>query len=233
MITAGLQRILTHVSLFTGIAMIDLAAMWAGFTTIGQVEISDYSTAVLEKHFPDVPRWRDIRDVSMESYMLTAMPIYDMAAPRNEKYDEAVELYKQGFSVRDVAFYFGVTHQAMWKILGRRTTLRPQKQEGGDNVFYRDGSSTDKRAQHLVEKAIKIGLLVPQPCEECGASVYPYKDGRRGIIAHHKDYNKPLEVNWLCEQHHYDWHKHNRATPREGGDKKEVIRPTLVSGGFP
>jgi DNA (cytosine-5)-methyltransferase 1 len=59
--------LLTHFSLFSGIGGIDLASEWAGFTTVGQVEIDDYCNKVLEKHWPDVPRWRDVRDVTRES----------------------------------------------------------------------------------------------------------------------------------------------------------------------
>jgi len=55
---------LTHFSLFAGIGGLDLAAEWAGFHSVGQVEYADYPTKVLEKHWPDVPRWRDIRDVT-------------------------------------------------------------------------------------------------------------------------------------------------------------------------
>jgi DNA (cytosine-5)-methyltransferase 1 len=61
------EKTLAHFSLFSGIGGIDLAAEWAGFTTVGQCEIEDYPTKVLEKHWPNVPRWRDVRSVTKES----------------------------------------------------------------------------------------------------------------------------------------------------------------------
>lgn len=57
----------THFSLFSGIGGIDLAAEWAGFESIGQCEYADFPTKVLEKNFPNVERWRDVRSVTDES----------------------------------------------------------------------------------------------------------------------------------------------------------------------
>ncbi len=60
---------LTHISLFAGIAGIDIAAEWAGFRTICFVENNEYCQKVLKKHWPNVPIIEDVKDVTKEKIM--------------------------------------------------------------------------------------------------------------------------------------------------------------------
>lgn len=65
---------------------------------------------------------------------------------------------------------------------------------------------------HIVAKAKRSGLLVPQPCEDCsrhGGGVT-----REPVVAHHDDYAQPLDVRWLCHMHHHWWHEKNEALNR-------------------
>ena len=62
---------LTHLSLFTGIGGIDLAAEVAGFQTIGQCEIDPYCRDVLYRRFPDVMRWNDVRQITKDEIVNT------------------------------------------------------------------------------------------------------------------------------------------------------------------
>lgn len=45
---------------------------------------------------------------------------------------------------------------------------------------------------------IKRGKIIKQPCKICGDL---------NVQAHHNDYSKPLEVEWLCPTHHIEEHK--------------------------
>ena len=52
----------------------------------------------------------------------------------------------------------------------------------------------EKRSAHIkVGNAIKSGNLIKGLCEICGSS---------NVHAHHDDYSKPLDVRWLCPEHH-------------------------------
>ena len=57
----------THVSLFAGIGGLDLAAEWAGFESVLQVERDPYCLRVLAKHWPAVPRLNDVREVHTDA----------------------------------------------------------------------------------------------------------------------------------------------------------------------
>lgn len=54
---------MNHLSLFSGIGGLDLAAEWAGFTTVAFVERDPYCQRVLAKRWPGVPIFSDVRDV--------------------------------------------------------------------------------------------------------------------------------------------------------------------------
>jgi DNA (cytosine-5)-methyltransferase 1 len=55
----GGERV-THLSLFSGIGGIDLAAHWAGFETVAFVEKDPFCQKVLAKNFPGVPIYDDV-----------------------------------------------------------------------------------------------------------------------------------------------------------------------------
>jgi len=54
------------------------------------------------------------------------------------------------------------------------------------------------RSHNAVTRAIKKGLLVRAPCCRCGSE---------RSLAHHEDYDKPLDVIWLCQPCHKQRHK--------------------------
>lgn len=54
------------------------------------------------------------------------------------------------------------------------------------------------RIRSALRHAVKIGNIIKLPCEVCG---------NIKSQGHHKDYNKPLDVLWLCHIHHMEQHR--------------------------
>ena len=239
---------MTFGSLFSGVGGMDLGLEWSGMTCKWQVEIDGYARRVLTKHWPNVPKHDDVRTFppqnwrsTLDDYVKTwyhdpTTPWEEAMAGKLKKLTaeqaaECVRMYEAGMSLGDVAGYFAVSRQAMWDLLRRRTNLRPQRRTGDKNHFWRGGEHQDANAQRLVWKAISRGVLTPQPCEACGESGR-FRDGRNKVQAHHDDYNKPLEVRWLCQKCHHEWHKTNTPKRKEGMVEAD-LQVDVICGGFP
>lgn len=95
--------------------------------------------------------------------------------------------------------------KARWRYLNRERINEQNRAYKQTRGPYQPGDPkilARKKALH----AVNTGKLVPQPCEVCGE--FPrLHDGRRGVIAHHDDYSKPLDVRWLCTIHHGEEHR--------------------------
>ena len=92
------------------------------------------------------------------------------------------------------------------------TTKRNAAAVGAANPAWKGGVSTDnmryrrrqlerwperEHARRLTRAEIAAGRLVPLPCEVCGEAK---------AQAHHDEYSKPLDVRWLCVEHHRAHH---------------------------
>lgn len=53
-------------------------------------------------------------------------------------------------------------------------------------------------ARAYAKEYLKRGKIKKEPCSECGS---------QESQMHHEDYDKPLEVIWLCRKHHLELHR--------------------------
>ena len=58
------------------------------------------------------------------------------------------------------------------------------------------------KAHNMVNNAVRDGRLYkPNQCESC--------NDETTLHGHHCDYNKPMDVMWLCDPCHKQWHRDN------------------------
>lgn len=59
--------------------------------------------------------------------------------------------------------------------------------------------------------ALRDGRVTRDPCHCCGAAE---------VEGHHADYSRPLDVTWLCVEHHNQLHTEHAARMREIAQKE-------------
>ena len=74
---------------------------------------------------------------------------------------------------------------------------------------HRKRNPNKEWAHKLVGAMLHFGLLTPERCEECGD---------RGE-AHHDDYDKPLDLRWLCRSCHGMFHRSTRTVEQRSEPK--------------
>jgi len=65
---------------------------------------------------------------------------------------------------------------------------------------YRKNNPKKYKAHCMVNNHKRSGNISELPCELCGD---------KKVVAHHDDYDLPLNVRWLCHAHHSQWHAKN------------------------
>lgn len=65
--------------------------------------------------------------------------------------------------------------------------------------FYRNEETKKKYlARRTLRQRVRSGKVVKGLCEVCGVVK---------VEGHHDNYDRPLEVRWLCKKHHNEYHK--------------------------
>ena len=80
-----------------------------------------------------------------------------------------------------------------------RMELLPKEEQHAYGTGYSQEERDKRRkARETFNHYVRDKGVKKQPCEMCG---------KEKVEAHHDDYNKPLEIRWLCFECHRKWHK--------------------------
>ena len=227
---------LTHLSLFTGIGGLDIAAEWAGFETVGQCEWADYPQKVLTKHWPDVPKWRDIKTLTGEDF-------YEKTGSRT------VDIISGGFPCQPFRRREAKRQGMMTVTSGRKCLESYQKSRPnwviGENVAGivsmgesasfskleddRTGSTEEKMVLEEICQALEnIGYDVqPFLIPACSVSA-PHQRYRTFIVGHAKHDGQPAESELRSDE----TASNDRGTQEQDatGEFTRTDRPINVSG---
>ncbi len=89
----------------------------------------------------------------------------------------------------------------------------------------RERNQAKRRCHTAVSNARRDGKLVrPNRCENCDRKTVP--GGASKIVAHHENYNKPLDILWLCTGCHSF---HHTKLWRIEHELPEIVEP-MVAG---
>lgn len=95
----------------------------------------------------------------------------------------------------DVKEAYDFRHEARSAYERKRSkTPKRKAQMAEQQRRYRKKHPVKAAARMRVTYAKRIGALIPRPCKHCGS-----KDD---VQAHHHDYSKPLDVEWVCFRCH-------------------------------
>lgn len=94
-------------------------------------------------------------------------------------------------------YHKNITYYIDYEKARQKTEVRKSKK----TIYQRESRRREREkfiANSRTSYAVKTGKLIKRHCEICGSF---FK-----INAHHEDYSKPLNVKWLCWDHHMEIH---------------------------
>jgi hypothetical protein len=130
------------------------------------------------------------------------------ADERRARIEKAAEAVLSGQSIRATSKETGVCPEAIRSALAKiGERVRDYRQKLPDDqvsrkTLYARAYQARNPEKHLARKAVEYALewgkLVRGDCQDCGS--------KEKIEAHHPDYSKPLDIEWLCKPCHVARH---------------------------
>jgi len=211
------QMPLTFGSLFSGIGGIDLGFERAGMVCKWQVEIDDYATRVLEKHWPSIHRERDIRDCGKHNLepvdvVCAGFPCQDISS--NNQYKQGIEGSKSG-----------LFHQVVRIV--RDIQPRVVMLENVSDLLVR-GMGT------VLGELAAIGFDAWWDCVPAAMFGLPQRRWRTYIVAYANGERCQASDEWLASRSkRIEWGKHDRLDEAERRAKDGPSFLSRVDDGIP
>ena len=173
-------------SLFSGVGMIDLAASWAGTETVALCEIEPYAVSILERRFPNVPIYNDVRTLTAAKLREDGIEKVDIICGGFPCQDVSCAGLRKGFEDSDGK----VTRSGLWGEYARLIDeLRP-RWIVAENVRGLLSASIDKRPGGdfgvVLRDLANLGYDACWACYGAEAVGAPHKRERVFVVAHAK-----------------------------------------------